>query len=85
MAKRSLSVLKRIRQAERRRLRNKMKRTRVKRAVKKVREAKSKEEALKYYKIAQSVIDKVAQDRVIHPNKAARLKSKLSAYISKLK
>ena len=85
MVTKSLSVLKRVRQAERHRIRNKAKRTRVKTAIKAVRKAKTKKEALKYYETAQSVIDKVAQDRVIHPNKAARLKSRLSAYISKLK
>lgn len=77
--------MKRIRQTERHRIRNKVKKTRVKTAIRAVKKTKSRKKALKYYKTAQSIIDKVAQDRVIHPNRAARLKSRLSAYINKLK
>ncbi|MEO0070772.1 MAG: 30S ribosomal protein S20 [candidate division WOR-3 bacterium] len=85
MAKRSISVLRQIRKNQRRRLRNRIWRTALKKAVKSVRAAKTKEEALKAFVTAQSVIDRTAKRRIIHPNTASRLKSRLMHDISYLK
>ena len=56
-------------------------------AVKAVRKAiasKQKPEALKFLSNAFKQLDKAAKKRVIHANKAARLKSRLSTAITKL-
>lgn len=85
MAKRSISVLKQARKNERRRLRNRLRRQALKKAIKAVRTARTKEEALKAFVTAQSVIDRSAKNRIIHPNTASRLKSRLMKAISYLR
>ena len=47
-------------------------------AMRSVREAQTPEEKETAYKNAQSLIDKAGRKRLIHPNKAKRLKSSLS-------
>ncbi|MBO8130800.1 MAG: 30S ribosomal protein S20 [Candidatus Marinimicrobia bacterium] len=84
MAKKSKSVLKRVRQAEKRRLRNKHYKSLIKTMIKKVKSAQTKEEAEELYKKAVSVIDKVASKGIIHKNNAARKKSRLAKYLAKL-
>ena len=44
----------------------------------------SKEEAVALYPKVQKMLDKLAKTNIIHKNKAANLKSKLAAHISKL-
>ncbi len=53
-------------------------------AVRKLRAMTDKEEALKAYPSVQKMLDKLAKTNIIHKNKAANLKSKISAYINKL-
>ncbi len=56
-------------------------------AIKPVRQAvaaKKKDEALKALPQAYKHLDKAVKKRVIHPNKAARLKSRLATAIAKL-
>ena len=56
-------------------------------AVKAVRKAiteKKKDEVVKLLSAAFKQLDKAAKKRVIHRNKAARLKSRLSAAIAKI-
>lgn len=65
-------------------MRNRARKTALKKAVKLVRAAKTKEEALKAFVAAQSVIDRCARHRVIHPNTASRLKTRLMKQISYL-
>jgi len=74
------SALKRARQNEVRRMRNKSSRTRVKNVVKDVRLAVSEkaEDITSKLNIAQSVIDKAAKKRIIHKKTAARKMSRLS-------
>jgi small subunit ribosomal protein S20 len=76
------SALKRVRQDEVRRLRNKATKTRVKNITKDVREAASsnenKESFLKNLNTAKSIIDKSAKKGVIHKRTAARKISRLS-------
>ena len=85
MAKRTVSGIREARKNERRRLRNRIRRSALKQAVKAVRTAQTKEEALKAFVAAQSVIDRSAKHRIIHPNTASRLKSRLMQAISYLK
>jgi small subunit ribosomal protein S20 len=79
------SALKRARQNEVRRLRNKSVRTRVKNIVKDVRlsvSENSKEAALKKLEIAKSNIDRAAQKGVIHKKTASRKISRLSKLVN---
>jgi small subunit ribosomal protein S20 len=85
LAKRSKSVLKKTRQAKRRHLRNKPKKTELRTALKYFRRAKTKATAMKRYLEVQSIIDKAAQDKIIHKNAAARLKSRIMHHIKKLR
>lgn len=85
MAKRSISVLRQARKNERRRQLNRIRRLALKKAIKAVRSARTKEEALKAFITAQSVIDRSAKNRIIHPNTASRLKSRLMKAISYLR
>ncbi len=82
--KKSLSVLKRIRQNRRRYLRNKARKERLKNAIKELKKITNKEEALKLFPKVQSIIDKAVKVGIIHKNKAARIKSKLAEYIASL-
>ncbi|MBU3950274.1 MAG: 30S ribosomal protein S20 [Proteobacteria bacterium] len=76
------SALKRARQDEVRRLRNKSVKTRVKNIIKDVRETastiESKESFLKNLNAAKSIIDKSAKKGVIHKRTASRKISRLS-------
>lgn len=85
MAKKSISVKKRARQTERRRQHNKLRKLSLKKEIKELKAAKTKESALAILKKAQALLDKSAQKGLIHKNKAARIKSRLSVYTSKLK
>ncbi len=80
------SALKRARQNEVRRLRNKSVKTRVKSAVKTVRTAASQEvdhdKALKELNLAKSIIDKAAKKRTLHKRTAARKISRLTKLIN---
>ena len=78
------SVQKRIRQAEKARLRNKHYKSLMKSIIKKVKNAETKEEAETLYREAVSIIDSVAGKGIIHKNNAANKKSKLAAHIAKL-
>lgn len=78
------SALKRARQNEDRRLRNKSVKSMIKTLDKKVRSAKDAGEDTveDLYKNAQSAIHRAAKKKVIHKNTAARKISNLSRYIS---
>ncbi len=79
------SALKRARQNEIRRMRNKSVRTRAKNIVKEVRLAvseNSKEAALKKLDTAKSKIDKAAKKGVIHKKTASRKISRLSKLVN---
>jgi small subunit ribosomal protein S20 len=60
--------------------RNKAARSRLRTAIKKVRQSDNAdpEGAEARYQEAKSLLDRAARKRLIHPNKAARLKSKLA-------
>lgn len=82
--KRSLTVLKNARKSERRRIVNRARKLRLKRALKETRSFKTKAQAQESLPNVQSVIDKSVRQGLIHPNKAARLKSKLRLAVTKL-
>lgn len=78
------SALKRVRQAEVRRLRNRYVARTSRNAVKKFRALTDKAEAEKQYPSVCSMLDRLAKRNVIHKNKAGNLKSKLAAHVRAL-
>jgi len=78
------SSIKRIRQTETRRLRNRYVARTTRNAVKKLRLTTDKSEAEKLYPSVCSMLDKLAKKNVIHKNKAGNLKSKLAAHVRAL-
>jgi small subunit ribosomal protein S20 len=76
------SVEKRVRQNERKRQKNVIHRSKLKTAIKKVRTAENKEAALPELKKTSALLDRLAAKRIIHKNKAANLKSKLSGFVN---
>ena len=79
------SALKRARQNEVRRKRNRSSKTRIKNVIKEVRDAvieNSNEAALNKLNIAKSTIDNAAKKGVIHKNTAARKISRLSKLVN---
>ncbi len=78
------SAKKRIRQDEVKRTNNKFFAKTMRNALRKLRETTDKEAAAADYPKVASMIDRLAKRNIIHKNKAANLKSKLAAQISKL-
>lgn len=76
------TIAKRIRQAEKARIRNKHYNTMMKSAIKKAMATDNAENAAALGKSAISIIDKVAATGVIHKNKAANQKSRVSKHIA---
>ncbi len=64
--------------------RNRAKRSRIRTAVKQVRQADSAEAAQAALKDAVVLLDRAATKRLMHPNRAARLKSQLTRYAASL-
>ena len=83
----SLSARKRVRQSEKSRLLNASQRSRVRTSIKKVLaaiEAGDKKAAEAAYKTAAPAIDRSVSKGLMHRNKAARYKSRLSKHIRAL-
>ena len=78
------SAIKRSRQDKIIKARNSAVRSRMKTAIKKVRQATNKKEAQESLLVATSVIDKAASKSAIHKNTADRYKSRLSKFASSL-
>ena len=78
------SSKKRMRQAEKTRLRNKGTRSSLRTSLKKILATNSKEEAEALINSTQSVIDKTARKGVIHRNAAARYKSRVQRHVAAL-
>jgi small subunit ribosomal protein S20 len=78
------SAKKRIRQSEKRRLHNKYYAKTTRNAVKQLRLTTEKEAAKELLPKVSSLIDKLAKRNIIHKNKAANLKSKLTRHVNKL-
>jgi len=78
------SSVKRIRQTQTKRLRNRYYAKTARNAVKTLRNMTEKASALELYKKVSSMLDKLAKKNVIHKNKAGNLKSKLALHVNKL-
>lgn len=87
--KKNLSALKRDRQNEKRRLRNKSAKSKVftyyKKVLNAVEEKNNKDEIMNAYKDWQKVLDKVVQKGIIQSNTASRRKSRMMKKINELK
>ena len=77
------SVLKRARKDEQKRLINKALKKKMKKAIKQIHKAPSKEEAQKLYPQVVSLLNRLAQKRIIHKNTARRYQSRLALFINK--
>jgi small subunit ribosomal protein S20 len=73
-----------VRQAAKRRERNKYYGKTTRNAIRDLKEIKTNKEASTQLKDVASMIDKLAKKGVIHKNKAANLKSKLTKKVNKL-
>ncbi len=73
------SCKKRIKTAQKSNTRNRKIKSRIKTAVKNIRNAEGKDSTQDALKDAYSVLDRAVKARVIHKNKAANQKSKLSS------
>ncbi|QSE97315.1 30S ribosomal protein S20 [Fulvivirga lutea] len=78
------SALKRIRSNNAKRLRNKYQHKTTRTFIKKLRETTDKAEAQGLLKTVVSMIDKLAKKNIIHRNKAANNKSKLTKLVNSL-
>ncbi len=74
-----------VRRTARRRERNVAVNTRLRTALKKVREAKTADEAASRYQEAVSLVDKAASRKYIHANLASRQKARLAVVVNKLR
>lgn len=78
------SALKRIRSNEKKRVLNRYQHKTTRNAIKALRLATEKSEASSKLSTVISMIDKLAKKNIIHSNKAANLKSKLTRHVAKL-
>ena len=78
------ATIKSTRQSEKKRLHNRYYAKTMRNAVRQLRAMTNKDEALATYPKVQKLLDKMAKTRIIHPNKAANLKSGLCAAIAKM-
>ncbi len=78
------SALKRIRRNEEVRLRNRYQHNTARNAIKKLRTETDKKKAQALLPSVVSMIDKLAKRNIIHANKAANLKSKLTKQVAQL-
>ena len=76
------SALKRIRSNDAKRLRNKYQHKTTRNAVKDLRTVEVKKEAEDKLVNVISMLDKLAKNNIIHKNKAANLKSKLTKHVA---
>ncbi|MBQ6770287.1 MAG: 30S ribosomal protein S20 [Bacteroidales bacterium] len=77
-------ALKRVRQSEKRRLHNRYYAKNMRNEVRKFRALTDKSEAEAQLPKIYSIIDRVARRGIIHKNKAANLKSKMTKHTAKL-
>ena len=75
------SAEKRIRQEEKRNLRNRTQRSKLKTAIKKVMTATEAETAASAFRESAALLDRMASRDLIHRNKAARKKSQLARQV----
>ncbi|MDA9201778.1 30S ribosomal protein S20 [Flavobacteriaceae bacterium] len=78
------SALKRIRSNETKRQRNRFQHKTTRNAIRDFKTLEKKKEAEKQFPLVVSMIDKLAKNNIIHDNKAANLKSKLTKHLGAL-
>ena len=78
------SATKRMVKSREQNARNRAKRSRLRNAIKKVREATDAETAQASYLRAQVLLDRAAGSSLLHPNAASRLKSGLARHMNAL-
>jgi small subunit ribosomal protein S20 len=78
------SALKRIRSNETKRQRNRFQHKTTRNAIRDFKALEKKKEAEKQLPLVVSMIDKLAKNNIIHDNKAANLKSKLTKHLATL-
>ena len=78
------SAIKRVRSDEKKRDRNRYQHKTTRNAVLDLRASTDAKDATEMLPKVSSMLDKLAKTNVIHKNKAANLKSSLSAHVSKL-
>lgn len=78
------SALKRIRSNDKKRLRNRFQHKTTRNAVRRLRELTDKKEATTLLPSVISMLDKLAKKNIIHANKAANIKSKLTKRVAAL-
>ena len=78
------SSLKRIRSNDKKRLRNRFQHKTTRNAIRDFKSLTKKKEAQKELPVISSMIDKLAKKNIIHSNKAANLKAKLSKFVATL-
>ena len=78
------SALKRIRSNETKRLRNKFQHKTTRNAIRDLRTTEKKKDAEGQLVKVVSMIDRLAKNNIIHKNKAANLKSKLTKFVASL-
>ena len=78
------SALKRIRSNNKKRLRNRFQHKTTRNAIRDFKALTKKKEAEKEFPVVISMIDKLSKNNIIHANKAANLKSKLSKFVASL-
>jgi len=78
------SAVKRVRQSEKRRERNRTHRSKMRTLIKQVFETEDKEQAQEALKAATAYLDRMATKGIIHKNKAANKKSQLAKHVNNL-
>ena len=78
------SAAKRVRQSERRKLRNRNQRSKMRTLVKRLENEKDKEKATVLLSETKAILDRLATKNIIHKNKAANKKSALEKYVNSL-
>jgi small subunit ribosomal protein S20 len=78
------SALKRIRSNDKKRLRNRFQHKTARNAVRRLLELTDKKEATTLLPSVISMLDKLAKKKIIHANKAANIKSKLTKRVTAL-
>ena len=78
------SAKKRMVLSEQAQAKNRGERSRLRTALKRARETTPGKDAEARIKEAVSLLDQAAQERLVHPNKAARIKGQLARHLNKL-
>ena len=79
------SAIKRMRQTKTRNVKNRLQHKTARNAIKSLKETANRKDADKIFTDVTSMLDKLSKNNIIHKNKSANLKSKLSKYVNSLK